>query len=334
MPASLPYLITKYFAEHLPLQVGASPNTIQSYRDTMVQFLEHLDERRGKRTPATLADFDEAAVSDFVLHLETDRHVGAATRNQRLAALRSFARYVQRKELSVYDQCARILAIPAKRAAQRPMAYLSVAEVKLLLATPDPATKKGLRALAVLATLYETAARVQELADLTPGQLQLRDAARVELHGKGDKTRVIPIGPDVAAILAEYTVAHGIAEPGQPLFANSQGGKLTRVGIRYIVDKHVALAKAADPSMFQIKVTNHTFRHSKAVHLLEAGVNLVYIRDFLGHSSVTTTEIYARASPAIKERHILAHAATLAPGRDKYTPAEKQALIDWLKDQI
>jgi len=334
MPASLSYLITKYFGEHLPLQIGASANTISSYRDTMVQFLEYLDQQHGTRTPATLADFTDAVVAGFMLHLENDRHVSVSTRNQRLAALHSFARYVQRKELSCYDQCERVLAVPVKKTAQRSMAYLSVDEIQLLLSIPEPATKKGLRALAVLATLYETAARVQELADLTLDHVQLGDSAgRIELHGKGRKTRTVPIGKDAATILAHYMAAFNITKPDQLLFTNSQGGKLTRVGIRYIVDKHVTLAKAANPAMFCVTVTNHTFRHSKAIHLLEAGVNLVYIRDFLGHSSVATTEIYARASPAIKERHILAHSATIAD-HEKYAQTEKEDLLNWLKHNI
>ncbi len=333
MVNSLAYLITKYFGEHLPLQVGASPNTIHSYRDTMVQFLEYLG-RDSPRAAVGLEDLDEASVSRFLVHLEEDRNVSAVTRNQRLAAIHSFVRYVQRKELSCYDHCSRVLSISFKKADQKPMGYLAVEEVRLLLSVPDPSTKKGIRVLALLAMLYETGARVQELADLTPSQIQLGESPRVELRGKGRKVRLIPISPDVASIAGKYMAIHGVSDPGAPLFANSQGKKLSRAGVQHIIDKHVALAKARDGSMFRIKVTNHTFRHSKAVHLLEAGVNLVYIRDFLGHSSVTTTEVYAKVSPVIKKRYLLEHSAALGDGGGKYSSSEKNNLLDWLRNKI
>ena len=332
MVNSLSYLITKYFGEHLPLQVGASPNTIRSYRDTMVQFLEYIG-RDSPRAAVGLKDLEEASVSRFLLHLEKDRNVSAVTRNQRLAAIHSFVRYVQRKDLSCYDQCSRVLSIPFKKTDQKPMGYLAVEEVRLLLSVPDPSTKKGIRVLAILAMLYETGARVQELADLTPSQIQISESPRVELHGKGRKVRLIPISPDVASIVGKYMAIHGVSDPDAPLFANSQGKKLSRAGIQHIIDKYVALAKARDGSMFRIKVTNHTFRHSKAVHLLEAGVNLVYIRDFLGHSSVTTTEVYAKISPVIKKRHLLEHSAVLGDG-GKYSLSEKTELLDWLRNNI
>lgn len=332
MANSLAYLITKYFGEHLPLQVGASSNTIRSYRDTMVLLLEYLG-RDSPRAAVGLEDLDEASVSGFLLHLEEDRNVSAVTRNQRLAAIHSFVRYVQRKELSCYDQCSRVLSIPFKKADQKPMGYLAVEEVRLLLSVPDPSTKKGIRVLAILAMLYETGARVQELADLTLSQIQLSESPRVELRGKGRKVRLIPISSDVASIVGKYMAIHDVSDPAAPLFANSQGKKLSRAGVQYIIDKYVALAKARDGSMFCIKVTNHTFRHSKAVHLLEAGVNLVYIRDFLGHSSVTTTEVYAKVSPVIKKRHLLEHSAVLGDG-GKYSSSEKTSLLDWLRKKI
>jgi len=332
MVNSLAYLITKYFGEHLPLQVGASPNTIRSYRDTMVQFLEYIGRDR-PRAAVGLKDLDEASVSRFLLHLEKDRNVSAVTRNQRLAAIHSFVRYVQRKELSCYDQCSRVLSISFKKADQKPMGYLAVEEVRLLLSVPDSSTKKGIRVLAILAMLYETGARVQELADLTPSQIQISKSPRVELHGKGRKVRLIPISPDVASIVGKYMTIHGVSDPGAPLFANSQGKKLSRAGVQHIIDKYVTLAKVRDGSMFRIKVTNHTFRHSKAVHLLEAGVNLVYIRDFLGHSSVTTTEVYAKISPVIKKRHLLEHSVVLGDG-GKYSLSEKNNLLEWLRNNI
>jgi site-specific recombinase XerD len=332
MANSLAYLITKFFSEHLPLQVGASPNTIHSYRDAMVQLLDFLGDQSTKAAVA-LEDLDEQHISDFLIHLEADRGISVSTRNQRLAAIHSFIRYVQRKELSCYDQCARVLSMPFKKTGQKPMGYLSVEEVRLLMSIPDSSTRKGIRALAMLAMLYETGARVQEVIDLTPARIHINENPRVELYGKGRKVRMTPISEDVASILGKYIALHGIDNADCPLFANSQGNKLTRAGVQHIVDKYVALAKTRDSSMFTIKVTNHTFRHSKAVHLLEAGVNLIYIRDFLGHSSVTTTEVYAKVSPVIKRRHLLEHSMALGNG-GKYSISEKSELLDWLRNGI
>ena len=327
------YHVTKFFAEYLPLHIGASSNTCKSYRDAFVQLLTFVEtERRIPTDKVSLDMITMSVVEDFLLHLESSVGVGISTRNQRLAAIHSFFKYLQKKDLTRFAQCSAILSIRFKKNPPSVMAYLSIKETEILLSIPDPNSKKGLRDLAVLATLYESAARVQELIDLTVSNLHLLSGAPyVELRGKGNKVRKIPISDSVSDILVKYMGAYYVVAPKDLVFQNSQKKKLTRAGVQYIVDKCVHLARQQNPGLFQQHITNHSFRHSKAMHLLEAGVNLIYIRDFLGHSSVTTTEIYAKTNPEIKRR-ILTENNLLTAAGVCYTSDEKDTLLNWLKN--
>ena len=329
------YHVTKYFAEYLPLHIGASKNTCRSYRDAFVQLLRFIENTRriapGKIDLETITSDD---VERFLLNLEENKRVCISTRNQRLAAIHSFFRYIQKKELPCFAQCSDILAVPFKKNTPVVMSYLSIDEMQVIFSVPDTKGRKGLRDLTILTVLYETGARVQELIDLTPAHMSIDgDAPYVELRGKGNKVRRIPIAAEVAAILRKYMDSFHIRPGHDALFTNQQGGKLTRAGVQYIVSKNLKLADQKVPRLCKRKITNHSFRHSKAMHLLEAGVNLVYIRDFLGHSSVTTTEIYAKTNPDIK-RKILTENNLVAGASNHYDMKEKDDLLDWLKSNL
>jgi site-specific recombinase XerD len=329
------YHVTKYFSEYLPLHIGASDNTCKSYRDAFVQLLRFIKTaHRIKSDKIVLETITATIVEDFLRHLEETVGIGISTRNQRLAAIHSFFKYLQKKELACFGQCSDILAIPFKKKPQTPMPYMSIREVKILFSLPDTDKKSGLRDLAILAVLYETGARVQELIDLTAAHLNFASGSPyVELRGKGRKLRRIPIANEVADILDEYIKAYHGNSTQNVLFSNSQKKKLTRTGVQYIVSKYISLGKQQFPELFLQKITNHSFRHSKAMHLLEAGVNLIYIRDFLGHSSITTTEIYAKTNPDIK-RKILIENSMLGELKEHYTPEQKDTLLDWLKNNL
>jgi site-specific recombinase XerD len=335
MANSFSYHVTKYFSEYLPLHVGAAENTLKSYRDTFVQMLAYLEtERRTPPGKITLETLGADVVEGFLLHLENSRGIGVSTRNQRLAAIHSFAKYLQKKEPACFGRCSGILAVPFKKSPARAMAWLSVREMEILFSMPDPASKKGLRGLALLTTLYETGARVQELADLTTAHLRLCGGApTVDLRGKGNKLRHVPIRQDAADILSKYQHAFGIVGDSEAVFTNSRKHKLTRAGIQYIVDKHIEAARAACPDLFRQKYSNHSFRHSKAMHLLEAGVNLVYIRDFMGHSSVTVTETYAKANPEIKRKAIMENSLVETVAA-RYDAEKRDDLLNWLKTEL
>ena len=328
------YYITRYFADYLPNQISSSPNTIISYKDTFVQLLGHYNSVI-HIPPEKLdySDFTSERIEAFLSYLEKERGIGASTRNQRLAAIHSFFMYIQYRDPAGFSSCARVLSVPFKKVQKQTVSYMTIEEVKLLLSIPEQSDIRQLRDLAILTFLYDTAARVQELLDFTPAHLRKVKNTVAELHGKGNKTRLVPISPDAAVIIQEYMKRSKRNDLQAPLFVNKKGEKLTKAGIQYIIDKYVTLARGKEPGMFREKITNHSFRHSKAMHLLESGVNLVYIRDILGHTSVITTEVYARSNPKIKEEQILKHGADIAP-KTKYSEQEKEDLLNWLKTHI
>ncbi len=328
------YLLPKYFTEYIPAQRAYSANTIASYRDTFVLLLTFFRDELNKRPEKlTYEDFTAENIERFLAWLEETRNVSASTRNQRLAAIHSFFRYVQYKDPTGFEQCGAVLAVPFKKSQTVPMNYLSIEEMRCLLQLPDQKQAVGLRDMAILVLLYETAARVQELIDLTPASIQYKSVTIVELCGKGKKTRFVPLNAEATGIVRNYIQRYERFKANEPLFVNRKGEKLTRVGVQYIIDKYLAMARQRNPDMFKSRITNHCFRHSKAMHLLEAGVNLIYIRDFLGHSSVVTTEVYAKTNPKIKEEHLMRISPTLE-SRKRYGKAEKDDLIQWMKKNL
>ena len=328
------YHLTKYFAEYLPKQTAASPNTIRSYRDTFVQLMEfYKTEYRLPPEKLEYKEFNAERIESFLVYLEEVRKVSISTRNQRLAAIHAFFRYLQYRDPAGFEQCAQILAVPLKKSPVKPMNYMSAEEVRLLFSIPDQKKDDQLRDLAILVLLYETGARVQELIDLIPSSVRFSSTVTAELHGKGNKTRLVPVNADAAAIVRNYIRRCRRINVDEPLFVNRRGEKLTRAGIQYIIDKYVSTARRLRPDMFRNRVTNHCFRHSKAMHLLEAGVNLIYIRDLLGHTSVVTTEIYAKTNPRIKEEQLKKHSASVETD-PKYNKKQKEDLIDWLKNNL
>lgn len=328
------YHVTKYFSDYLPVQVAASGNTIRSYKDAFIQLFDFLKERYGLDPGSlTYSDFTSERIEEFLAYLEKSRGIGIASRNQRLAAIHAFFRYLQYREPSGFEQCSRILSVPFKKAPVATMSYMSIEEVKYLLTLPDQGTPSGLRDLAILSAMYETGARVQEIIDLVPASIKYGKIVTVELHGKGNKSRVVPIDASVAAVIKNYVRCHDRSVPTEPLFINRQGGRLTRAGIQYIIDKYIKIARNNKPEYFKQKISNHSFRHSKAMHMLEAGINLIYIRDFLGHTSVVTTEVYARTNPKIKEEQIRAHSQKITNAR-RYSNKQKKDLLEWLKSSL
>jgi len=223
-----------------------------------------------------------------------------------------------------------ILAIPDKKQAQPNINHLTVEQARLLLAQPDRSTRRGRRDATLLATLYDTAARVQELVDLTVRDIRLQAPAMAALTGKGRKTRHVPLMGNTAAILAAYLAEHRLDSPGKddhPVFFNQHRSKLSRGGIAWIIRKYQATTD--DPHLADTDISPHTLRHSKAMHLYEAGVPLPYIRDILGHVDLSTTEIYARASTEAKRKALeAAYVDIVTDDLPEWT--KDLGLLDWL----
>ncbi len=326
--------ITRFFADYLPLQLGSSENTMKSYRDTFVLFLAFLVKQTATETHRLECDhLTEENVLLFLTYLENERHVCPATRNQRLASIHSFCKYLQRREPASTGNCNAILHIPFKKTAKPGVSYMSIEEMEVLLSQPDSANGKGLRDLALLLLLYDTGARVQELIDIRPEQIGHGKLTTIILHGKGNKSRLVPLQESTWRIMREYKASIASPDMKKHLFTNNRKQPLTRAGVQFIINKYVCQARIQRPDLFKAKIHCHSFRHSKAMHLLEAGVNLIYIRDLLGHVSVTTTETYARANPVIKSKILLENSKSFNLDA-KYEQAKKNDLLNWLKVNV
>jgi len=300
-------ILTRFLSDYLPSQRNLSTNTIKSYRDTFKQVLMYFNQELNiKPEHLTFEEIKAEKVKAFLIWLEKTRNISINTRNQRLAAIHSFFRYTQSELPENILECQRILGIPFKKRGKKMIEFLSQECLRYILEQPDTNTKKGRRDLTLMATLYDTGARVQELIDLDIRDVRLTKPTTITLTGKGRKRRSVPIMEKTRILLESYMQENRLSENGMqdhPLFYNSNRHPFTRPGITYILEKHLKKAKESYPEiLFTDRLNPHMFRHTKAMHLLEAGVNLIYIRDLLGHVSVTTTEIYLKANTEIKRK--------------------------------
>jgi integrase/recombinase XerD len=333
MAAARPFadMLAQFLTIYLPVTRACPANTTSAYRDAFTLFLRFMDQQQATSPDkVSFADFTTPNVAAFLGWLRTDRQCSTATANQRLAALKSFFRYVQAQAPEQIAQARQVLDVKAGQAPQPVIVYLPVEAIRLLL---EHATRRGPRDLALLTTtLYDTGARVQEACDLSIGDLHLGKPASVTLTGKGRKTRIVPLTPQAAQILTQHVRTLPRDSSG-PVFANRAGQRLGRAGVAYILARCAHAAHTERPELVPEKTSPHVLRHSKAMHLLENGVNLIYIRDILGHASIVTTEVYAKASPEMKRQAVEAAAGkTLGPSR--YDHASRKDLLDWLRQAI
>ena len=299
--------ISSFLSKYLPGQLNSSPNTVASYRDTFKLFLCFCESEKGYKPESIRMEIiTKGLIEEYLDWLENGRQCSIATRNQRLAAIHAFCKYVQRESLENLNEIQKILAIPIKKKPKPVISFLTINEMEILLQQPDRNKDSGKRDLVLLATLYDTAARVQELIDLKIKDIRLDSPAVITLHGKGRKSRQVPIMKNTRDLLAEYLKVYqghsGYALQDAPVFYNLYKTKLTRRGVAYIINKYVVMAKKTQNFHTETVITPHVFRHSRAAHMLQAGINLVYIRDFLGHTSITSTEIYAKADSEMKRK--------------------------------
>lgn len=328
------YMLSDFFLKYIPSRNLYSPNTIKAYRDTFILLCQyHKESLKKPISRLKMETINEIYVNSFLVWLETNKNYSAASLNQRLAGIHAFFRYVQSYAPEYLGLCQSVLNMRYRRVPNVPMNYLTIEAIKHLLTQPTGKTKEGIRDLALLSLLYDSGVRVQELADLTVGDLRYEKPATLKVTGKGGKTRIIPLMPQTANILKEYTHSLNKTVLGEPLFFNKNKQKLTRAGVTYILQKYIELARRSRCDLYPQKVTPHVLRRSKAMHLLEGGVNLIYIRDFLGHISVVTTEVYAKANPEIKRKAIESASIDVVPD-EHYSDSQKQDLLDWLKEII
>jgi len=297
--------LSKFFLDYLPGSRNVSKNTICSYRDTFTKLLSYFrDNYSISPDKLKFSDLNRDAIENFLFNLETEQNCSISTRNQRLAAIKSFFRYVEVEYPDVLAQAQSILSIKNKKAQKPVIDYMSVDEIKLLLEQPDTSVQKGLRDLAILSLLYDSGARVQELCDLIVESVHFSPRPIVRLYGKGRKSRDVPLTTACSDIIYKYISDYRLntkEAAKSPLFFNNRREKLSRSGISYILAKYIDKANANGGNISS-SITPHCLRHSKAMHMVEAGINLIYIRDFLGHESIETTQVYAKANPEVRRK--------------------------------
>jgi site-specific recombinase XerD len=333
-PTDFAYYLTTYLSKYLPGKAGISRNTILSYRDTFSLFLRFCSEDKSMAIEKiTLNTLTKDLIDEFLTWLEKQRGCTVSTRNQRLSAIHSFFRYLQLEEPGHLFACQQILSISMKRKPRKVINYLTLDAVKTILQAPNTSCIMGRRDLVLLSLMYDTGARVQEIADLTVADVRLEKPPTIKLTGKGNRSRLVPLMTPTAKLIEQYMSEHDLkyAQYGSHhIFQNRSGYKLTRAGIAYIFNKYVEAAKMLHPELIPEKISPHCFRHSKAMHLLQSGVNLVYIRDFLGHATIKTTEMYARADSLMK-RNALEKAYQITAPSEMPVWQQDQALLKWLR---
>ena len=318
--------LTSFFSSYLPGVKNLSGNTILSYRDTFRLLLVFCRDVRGiSPEKLTFKSFDGELIISFLSWLQNERNCSIATRNQRLVAVHAFFRYVQAQEPAQFQLCQQIIEIPCKKYQQPIIQHLTSEQTKILLASPDSSTASGRRDMTLLSVLYDTGARVQELCDLRVRDIRLDHPGVITLTGKGRKTRHVPMMGNTVNLLRLYMQENRFlqnANPDSPLFFNQRHAKLTRGGVSHILQKYAVALSKEYPDM-PPALTPHQLRHSKAMHLYQSGVDLVYIRDILGHVDIATTDIYARADTESKRKAL----------ENVYPDITPEPFPDWNRDQ-
>jgi len=304
-PNELGKCLVRFFGDYLPIMRGLSPHSIRGYRDAIVLFLRFVADHTDKRIEdLDLEDLNAEHIRKFLAFLEKKRHNSIATRNARLAALHTLARFLVADYPNHLAELQRVLGLPFKRGArQAPIEYFEPVEVKALLDQIDCTTDSGKRDYALFALMFNTGARVQEILDLRRCDVRTAPPFQVRLKGKGGKVRLCPIWPHTAKLLEQ--LAHRSSYVGDneaPLFLNRHGTQLTRFGVRYLLQKYVTAAARIVESLAKKRLHPHSLRHTTAITLLKAGVDFATISQWLGHSSLNTTMVYARADIDLKRQ--------------------------------
>jgi len=324
-------LVSNFFLRYLAMERGVSAHTTASYRDSMKLLLQYSAARcRRPVDQLAIEDLNASAVLDFLAHLESGRGNTVRTRNARLAAIQTFFRYIAGQEPSLAALCSPVLAIPGKKALRPALGYLAEQELGHVLAQVDRRARHGERDYVLLTLLYDTGARIQELLDLKPCDFHLETPPFARVQGKGRRERLCPLLPQSANLVRKFLAVRGRAiDDQQPLIQNGRGQRLSRHGARYILLKYVHRAAISMPTLARAGISPHTMRHTKGMHLLQSGVPIVMVKDFLGHADLKSTDIYVQADLEMKRK-----ALNLTNGphpRRPPRPRLSSSLVKWLE---
>lgn len=329
-------LLKDFFETYLPKERGVSNHTIRSYSATFQSLYAFFKDNKGIRANKLFVkDLSRRSINDYLNWLEMEKGNKVPTRNSRLASVKAFCHYAQYKDFKNLARWQDILSIKSKKADMPYMSFLTQERMKTLLSEVPTDTIQGRRHLAILAFLYDTGARANELISFSAHNLNLTKPYHVILSGKGRKKRIVPIHEKLVLILKTYMKDANIELNNiskQPLFVNAHGRKLTSAGLTHIIMMYADKVRENFPALMPERLSPHSFRHSKAPHLLQAGMNIIYVRDFLGHSSVKTTETYVRMDSEQKRKALEAAAADIVPQSQTIEVwNDDEKLLNWLK---
>lgn len=329
-------LLKDFFETYLLKERGVSNHTIRSYSATFQSLYAFFKDNKGIRANKLFVkDLSRRSINDYLNWLEMEKGNKVSTRNSRLASVKAFCHYAQYKDFKNLARWQDILSIKSKKADMPYMSFLTQEGMKTLLSEVPTDTIQGRRHLAILAFLYDTGARANELISFSAHNLNLMKPYHVILSGKGRKKRIVPIHEKLVLILKAYMKDANIELNNiskQPLFVNAYGRKLTSAGLTHIIMMYADKVRENFPALMPKRLSPHSFRHSKATHLLQAGMNIIYVRDFLGHSSVKTTETYVRMDSEQKRKALEAAAADIVPQSQTIEVwNDDEKLLNWLK---
>ena len=325
-------LLQSFLTDYIIGECNYSLNTKASYSTTFYLLIEFLNDVHNlKPNEIIFEDFNKDIIIEFLDYLENNRNAKVSTRNQRLASIKSFFKYVQYNEPSLFDLCTQILSIKNKKVPNKMISYFTEEEIKIII---DYLNKENnLKYLTLICVLYETGARVNELINIKVKDINLLEPASITLYGKGSKVRIVPISNELVKLLNKYFKQLYFDYGDGLLFYSKNHIQYSRFGINFIIKTLVDKLKILYPTYFKGNYHPHSFRHSKATHLYNNGTPLLYIKDFLGHSTITTTEIYATPDSK-KQRELILENASEIKIKTTYSDSKKETLDNWLKSNM
>lgn len=321
--------LATYFESFLPIQKKCSKNTSSAYAYGFTIFFEFMEEKKSKQHQLIeYSDLTPQLFDEYILWMQIEKGYRPSTQKQRMAALTSFLKYASRREMSAISAFNNAIDSTTETLCDSYFSYFTAEEIKEILLIPNCKSATGRRDRVLLSLLYDSAARAQEICDLRVSDLTLKNPAKVLLNGKGNKSREVPISNDVVKLIRQFLKEQGKSvskNNDDYLFSSQREDQMTTACIRHLVKKYVTIAKQNNPTLFRFNsYSPHSFRHSKAMHMLEANTPLIYIRNFLGHESVKTTEIYARVSQAGLTQALKNHSSKVQiPSMPKNTSVRK-----------
>lgn len=324
-------LVQAFLSNYIIGECNYSNNTKISYSTTFYLFIQYLSNKCNiKPNDIKIELINKNTIINFLTWLENEKNASISTRNQRLASLKSFYKFVQINEPDLFNTCSQILSIKNKKVPKKIISYFYEDEIKIIIDYLN--TKKNLKYLVIICVLYDTGARVSELINIKLNDLNLSENASIKLHGKGNKVRVVPISKELVMVINKYLKEIYI-NYNDFLFFSNQKKQYNRKSINYIINKIVKELKILYPLKFRGNYSPHSLRHSKGTHLYNNGTPLLYIKEFLGHSTITTTEIYATPDSKKQREQILKNAKEINI-KNRYTNKEKDDLQNWLKNNM